>query len=106
MGCKQISELEILNLMDTWVSLFNVSLKMHADVIAGRQKIFRLEIKDLFIFYFVNECVNPPGICSLATSFKEGMGSEEEIEVGRTYFFVEPDEIVEEGELELDEGVV
>ena len=29
--------MEILNLRNTWVSFLNVSLKIHADVIAGRQ---------------------------------------------------------------------
>ena len=29
--------MEFLNLRNTWVSFLNVSLNMHADVIAGRQ---------------------------------------------------------------------
>ena len=37
MRCKQISGLEFLNLRNTWVWFLKVSLKMHADVIAGRQ---------------------------------------------------------------------
>ena len=34
---KQISKMEFLNLRNTWVWFLNVSLKIHADVIAGRQ---------------------------------------------------------------------
>ena len=37
MRCKQISRMEFLNLRNTCVSFLNVSLKLHADVIAGRQ---------------------------------------------------------------------
>ena len=37
MRCKQISRMEFLNLRNTWVSFLNVSLKIHADVIVGRQ---------------------------------------------------------------------
>ena len=37
MRCKQISIMESLNLTNTWVWFLNLSLKMHADVIAGRQ---------------------------------------------------------------------
>ena len=37
MRCKQISRMESLNSRNTWVWFLKVSLKMHADVIAGRQ---------------------------------------------------------------------
>ena len=37
MRCKQIARMESLNLRNTWVWFHKVSLKMHADVIAGRQ---------------------------------------------------------------------
>ena len=37
MRCKQISKMESINFRNTWVSFLNVSLKMHADVIASRQ---------------------------------------------------------------------
>ena len=37
MRCTQISKIDSLNLRNTWISFLNVSLKMHADVIAGRQ---------------------------------------------------------------------
>ena len=37
MRFKQISKMESLNLRNTCVSFLNVSLRMHADVIAGRQ---------------------------------------------------------------------
>ena len=39
MGCRQLSKTEILKLRNIWVSFLNVSLKMHADLIAGRQII-------------------------------------------------------------------
>ena len=39
MECKQISNVEILYLKNTWVSFLSVSLKMHADVNAGSQII-------------------------------------------------------------------
>ena len=51
MRCKQISKMESLNLRNTWVTFLNVSLKMHADVIAGRQinQILNRIIKNLWI---------------------------------------------------------
>ena len=39
MRCKQISKMQSLNLWNTCVSFLNVSLKMQAGVIAGRQII-------------------------------------------------------------------
>ena len=54
----------------------------------------------------MNEYINPPCNSSLATSFINGMSSREEIEVGRTFPFAEPDEVVEEGALEIDERAV
>ena len=39
MRCEQMWKMESFNLKNTWVSFLNVSLKMHADVIAGRLKI-------------------------------------------------------------------
>ena len=50
--------------------------------------------------------MNPPCNSSLSTSFNKGTSSEEEIEVGRISFFAKPHEIVEEGALEVDDGVV
>ena len=66
MRCKQISKMESLNLRNTWVSFLNVSLKMHANVIAGRQinQTLNKTIKN-----FKNKYVNPPCNSSLATSF-------------------------------------
>ena len=66
MRCKQISKMESLNLRNTWVSFLNVSLKMHADVIAGRQINQTLSY---IINNFMIEHVSPPCKSSLATSF-------------------------------------
>ena len=60
------SKMESVNLRKTWVLFFNVSLKMHADVVAGSQ-LFRL--KNGMIKNFMNKYVNPPNNSSLATSF-------------------------------------
>ena len=46
MSRKKISRIEFLNLRNTWVWFLNVSLKMHADVIAGRQNIQTFEINN------------------------------------------------------------
>ena len=54
----------------------------------------------------MNENMNPPCKSSLASSFINGMSSKEEIEVGRTPLFFALDEAVEEGAMEIDEGVV
>ena len=54
----------------------------------------------------MNEYMNPPCNSSSATSLINGMSSLEEIKVGRTSPFAESDEVVEEGALEIDEGVV
>ena len=54
----------------------------------------------------MNEYVNPPCDSSLARSLINGMSSEDEREVRRTSPFAEPDEVVEEGVFEIDEGVV
>ena len=66
MRCKQISDMEFLKLRNTWVSFLNVSLRIHADVIAGRQNIQTL---NKIIRNFMNKYVNPPCKSSLATSF-------------------------------------
>ena len=57
--------MESLNLGNTWVSFLNVSLKMHADVIPGRQinQTLNKTIKN-----FVKKYVNQPCNSSLATS--------------------------------------
>ena len=54
----------------------------------------------------MKEYINPPCKSSLATSLINRMSSEEEKEVRRTSPFAQPDEVVEEGALEIDEGVV
>ena len=54
----------------------------------------------------MNEYINPPCNSSLATLFLKGMNSKEKIEVGRTSPFTEPDEVVEEGAFENEEGMV
>ena len=44
--------MEFLNLRNTWVSFFNVSFKMHADVIAGTQNNqIQIGIKQLGILW-------------------------------------------------------
>ena len=43
MRCKQVSIMESLNLRNTLVWFLKLSLKMHADVIAGRQINLTLE---------------------------------------------------------------
>ena len=55
---------------------------------------------------FVNESVNRPCSSSLSPSIINGMTCEEETEIRRTSPFAEPNEGVEEGPLEIDEGVV
>ena len=57
--------MESLNLRNTLVSFLNVSLKMHADVIAGRQIS---QTSNEIMKKFMNEYVNPPCNSSLAAS--------------------------------------
>ena len=67
-------------------------------------KLIRFENRKLRVVD--KKYVNPPCNNSLATSFIKIMSSEEEMEVGTTPPIAQPDEIVEEGALETDEGVV
>ena len=55
-GSKQILKMEILNLSKTWVSFLNVSVKMHADGIAGIQinQTWNWEIENLY--EWINKC--------------------------------------------------
>ena len=94
--------MEIASFWNTWVSLFNVSLKMHDDVIAGRQIN---QICNYIITNF-NEYIKPPCSSLIGTSLINGMSSEEEVELGRTSLFAEPVGSADEGGLETDEGVV
>ena len=58
--------MESLNLRNARVWFLNASLKMHADVIAGRQIDQTL---GKIMTNFMNKYVNPPCNNSLATSF-------------------------------------
>ena len=66
MDCKQISKMEILNLRNTSVAFLKVSLKIPADVIAGRQII---QTGKKYLRFFMNEVINPPCKSLIATSF-------------------------------------
>ena len=54
----------------------------------------------------MNEHINPPCNSSLATSFINGMSSEEAREARKTAPFAAPGEVVEEGASEIDKRVV
>ena len=60
MRCKQISRMAFLKLRNTWVSFLNVSLKMHADVIAGRQinQTWSEIIQNFMNKYVTPQCFN------------------------------------------------
>ena len=66
MSCKQISRMEFLNLKNTWVWFLKVSLKIHADVIAGRQ--FNQTVNEI-MRNFMNKYVNSPSFNWLANSY-------------------------------------